>query len=66
MNLLDENQGGFRKGRSTADVTQIFMRIQEDSVMMQNALDGQGQPTDCSVQRQAFLLDWKKAYPRVS
>ena len=62
MNLLDENEAGFRKGRSTADATQVFIRIQEDSVMLQNALDGQGQPTDCSEQPQAFLLDLKKAY----
>ena len=34
--------------------------------MLQNALDGQGQPTDCSEQPQAFLLDLKKGYPRVS
>ena len=30
MNLLDDNQNGFRPGRSTADSTQIMMRIQED------------------------------------
>ena len=66
MNLLDENQAGFRKGRSTADATQVFIRIQKDSVMLHNAIDGQGQPTDCSEQPQAFLLDLKKAYPRVS
>ena len=61
MNLLYENQAGFRKGRSTADATQVFIRIQEDSVMLQNAIDGQGQPTDCSEQPQASLLDLKKA-----
>ena len=33
MNLLYENKGGFRKGRSTADATQVFIRIQEDSVI---------------------------------
>jgi len=30
INLLDENQAGFRKGRSTADATQIFILSQED------------------------------------
>ena len=30
LNLLDENQAGFRKGRSTADVTQMMVRIEED------------------------------------
>ena len=27
---LDENQAGFRKGRSTADVAQVMVRMQED------------------------------------
>ena len=66
MNLLDENQAGFRKGRSTADATQIFIRIQEDSLILQNALDEQNEPRDNSEQPQAYLLDLKKAYPRVS
>ena len=30
MELLGENQAGFRTGRSTADATQVIMRIQED------------------------------------
>ena len=30
MNLLDEDQARIRKGRSTADTTQIFIRIQDD------------------------------------
>ena len=66
MNLLDENQAGFRKGRSTADATQIFIRIQEDSLILQNALDEQNEARDNSEQPQAYLLDLKKAYPRVS
>ena len=32
LELLEENQAGFRKGRSTADATQLIMRIQEDEV----------------------------------
>ena len=32
LKLLDENQAGFRKGRSTADVVQVMQRIQEDVV----------------------------------
>ena len=31
MGLLDDNQAGFRSGRSTADVTQVMMRMQEDA-----------------------------------
>ena len=30
LGLLDENQSGFRPGRSTPDASQIIMRIQED------------------------------------
>ena len=30
MGVLDDNQAGFRSGRSTADATQIMVRIQED------------------------------------
>ena len=66
MNLLDENQAGFRNGCSTADATQIFIRIQEDSMISQNALDDQSQSRDNSEQPQAYPLDLKKAYPRVS
>ena len=66
MNLLDENQAGFRIGRSTADATQIFIRIQEDSMILQHVLDEQSQPKDNSEQRQAYLLDLKKAYSLVS
>ena len=32
VKLLDENQAGFRKGRSTADVVQEKARIQKDVV----------------------------------
>ena len=66
MNLLDENQTGFRKGHSTADATQIFIRIQDDSMILQNAPDEESQPRDNSEQPQAYLLDLKKAYSRVS
>ena len=31
LSLLDENQAGFRKGRSTADVTQMMVRMEERS-----------------------------------
>ena len=32
INLLDENQQGFRVGRSTADTTQILVRMQEELI----------------------------------
>ena len=28
---MDENQWGFREGRSTADVTQVIVRMKEDA-----------------------------------
>ena len=31
LQVLDENQSGFRAGRSTADATQILVRITEDT-----------------------------------
>ena len=31
MGLMDDNQAGFRSGRSTADATQVMMRLQEDA-----------------------------------
>ena len=30
IGILDENQAGFRKGRSTPDVVQVMVRMQED------------------------------------
>ena len=30
LNLLDQNQSGFRSNRSTADATQVLVRIHED------------------------------------
>ena len=66
MNLLDENQAGFRKGCSPADAAQLFIRIEEDSMILQNAPNEKSQPRDNSEQPQAYLLDLKKAYPRVS
>ena len=32
LQLLDDNQKGFRQGRTTADATQIMVRMQEDMV----------------------------------
>ena len=31
LNLIDENQWGFREGRSTADVTKVIVRMKEDA-----------------------------------
>ena len=55
---LDDNQDGFRQNRSTADTTQITIRLQKDNrVICENE----------SLSRdKAFVLDVKKAYPRLS
>ena len=65
MRLVDVNQNGFREGRSTADTTQIIVRIQEDTrVLKKRRIMGKQQqhPTD----PEARLLDLQKAYPRVN
>ena len=59
LSLLDENQAGFRADRSTADATQIFVRINEDIKQYQRSRN----VTDNA---EAILLDLRKAYPRVN
>ena len=68
MGLLDDNQAGFRQGRSTADATQVMVRIQEDVGDYQKR---RGIHTETAERREeqkplAKLLDLRKAYPRVS
>ena len=65
MGLLDENQAGFRKGRSTADAVQVMGRMQEDVVDFKRRMEGRerAQEYECPVAR---LLDLRKAYPRVN
>ena len=66
LGLLDENQAGFRKGRSTADVTQMMVRINEDVWDMKRRVaeyDVNMNEDDWPVAR---LLDLRKAYPRVN
>ena len=57
INLLDENQQGFRTGRSIADATQILVRMHEElineNIQSENSI-------------KAILLDIQKAYPRVN
>ena len=62
LGLLDDNQAGFRSGRSTADVVQMMMRMQEDvedCMRRVNDVNTHNWPV-------ARLLDLRKAYPRVS
>ena len=55
--LLDVNQQGFRAGRSTADATQILVRMHEELINENNQSEN-------SIK--AILLDIQKAYPRVN
>ena len=62
MGLLDDDQAGFRSGRSTADASQIIMRLQEDGVDLRRRGGGH----DGGFVPSARLLDLRKAYPRVN
>ena len=66
MGLLDDDQAGFRSKRSTADVTQIFYRIQEDTRDWYRRAEAQGITIPDEKKPAARLLDLRKAYPRVN
>ena len=61
IGALDENQNGFRGGRSTADSTQIIIRMEEETKRVYGMTD------ECNENRPgAVLLDITKAYPRTN
>ncbi|XP_075241641.1 uncharacterized protein LOC142336617 [Convolutriloba macropyga] len=60
-----DNQSGFRIGRSTADATQILVRITEDTDDLKKR-NKAGTPDNHSSDPEARLLDLRKAYPRVN
>ena len=64
MGVLDDNQAGFRSGRSTADATQMMMRVQEEAEDLERRREMAGE--DGGVKPAARLLDLRKAYPRVN
>ena len=64
--LLDENQAGFRQGRSTADVAQMMVRMEEDVSDMKRRVNEHGCEMDENEWPVARLLDLRKAYPRVN
>ena len=66
LSLLDDNQCGFRSGRSTADATQIFTRIQEDVTDLRKRRMLAGEYPTSDGDPEARLLDLRKAYPRVN
>ena len=66
LELTDDDQSGFRPGRSTMDAIQVIVRIEEDMEDLirrreraEDALIPAGDPV-------ARLLDLRKAYPRVN
>ena len=65
MGLMDDNQAGFRSGRSTVDVTQMMMRMQEDAEDLKWRRE-RGGGDGGGVKPAARLLDLHKAYPRVN
>ena len=61
IGVLNENQNGFRGGRSTADSTQIIIRMEEETRRVYGMTD------ECNENRPgAVLLDITKAYPRTN
>ena len=55
---LDDNQDGFRRYRSTADTTQVMVRLHEDNRRLKETGDLK--------RDNACLVDLTKAYPRVN
>ncbi|XP_063722275.1 uncharacterized protein LOC134848689 [Symsagittifera roscoffensis] len=66
LQILDENQSGFRPGRSTADASLIFIRIREDVEDLRRRRIRAGISVEVNTDREARLIDLTKAYPRVS
>ena len=66
MKLTDENQSGFRAGRSTADATQVMVRLEEDAEDLRKRRRRRGEEEESGSDPVARLLDLKKAYPRVN
>ena len=62
LGLLDDNQAGFRSGRSTADVVQMMVRMNEDVEDCMRRVSDVNE-NEWPVAR---LLDLRKAYPRVN
>ena len=67
MNLMDENQWGFREGRPTEDVTQVVVRMKEDADDYTKRVGNTGgEAREENYKMVGRLLDLEKAYHRVS
>ena len=66
IGVLEENQQGFRRGRSTADAAQIFTRINEEMDNIKRNRVSLGRDREEIDDPVAILTDITKAYPRVN
>ena len=66
VDILDDNQVGFRRGRSTADVVQVMARLEEDVEDLRRSVLAGSRDLDQGDWPEARLLDLRKAYPRVN
>ncbi len=66
LNLLDDEQSGFRWGRSTIDKTKIMIRIQEETVDLRRRMETSEVHIDEEQMPAARPLDLRKAYQRVN
>ena len=66
IGVLEENQQGFRRGRSTADAAQIFIRINEEMDNIKRNRVSLGRDRQEMDDPVAVLTDITKAYPRVN
>ena len=66
VGFIDDNQAGFRRGRSTADVVQVMVRLEEDVEDLRRRVLGGSRDLDQGKWPEARLLDQRKAYLRVN
>ena len=66
IGVLEENQQGFRRGRSTADAAQIFIRINEEMDNIKRNRASLGRDREEMDDPVAILTDITKAYPRAN
>ena len=66
IGVLEENQQGFRRERSTADAAQIFIRINEEMDNIKRNRVSLGRDRQEMDDPVAVLTDITKAYPRVN
>ena len=66
VGILDDNQAGFRRGRSTAVVVQVMVRLEVDVEDLRRRVWGGSRDPDQGEWAEARLFDLRKAFPRVN